>query len=400
MPYYRRVGDVPHKRHTIHHVDGAMAFEELMGTEGFSGISSLLYHRHSPSAIVRIEPVEAAEPAFRANMPLRPHHLRTTSLERTDAMPGDVVRDAVLGRRALLGNENVSISFVAASQTSALYRNATGDELVYVQSGAAVLESVFGRLAVGPGDYIVVPMSTTHRWIVDSVEPAELLIIAARGHITVPSRYTNSSGQLIEGSPFSERDLRGPAADPVIEVGEDVEVLVRTRAGLSRHVHATHPFDVVGWDGCLYPWAFNIADFEPIVGRIHQPPPVHQTFAGAGFVVCSFVPRLFDFDPSAVKVPYHHANVDTDEVLFYSAGDFMSRAGSGIGVGSISVHPAGFIHGPQPGSHERTIGVDRTEETAVMLDAFSPLGLSDDALAISDPEYPWSWAGGPQTDRA
>jgi len=227
--------------------------------------------------------------------------------------------------------------------------------------------------------------------IESGIEPTELLIIAGRGHIGPPPRYINAGGQLVEGSPFSERDMRGPAAEPMGETGEDVAVLVRTRGGLSRHIHATHPFDVVGWDGCLYPWALNIADFEPIVGRIHQPPPVHQTFAGAGFVVCSFVPRLFDFDPSAVKVPYHHANVDTDEVLFYSAGGFMSRAGSGIGVGSISLHPAGFVHGPQPGSHERTIGVDRTEETAVMLDSFSPLGLSDDALAISDPGYPFSW---------
>jgi len=305
----------------------------------------------------------------------------------------DASAEPVLGRQALLGNDDVSISFVAAGSTSPLYRNAVGDELVYIQSGSAVLDSVFGRLAVGPGDYVLVPMSTTHRWVIDGTnEPTEMLIITARGHITVPARYTNSSGQLVEGSPFSERDLRGPAGEPTAETGEDVLVVVRTRAGLSGHVHATHPFDVVGWDGCLYPWAFNIADFEPIVGRIHQPPPVHQTFAGPGFVVCSFVPRLFDFDPSAVKVPYHHANVDTDEVLFYSAGDFMSRAGSGIGVGSISVHPAGFIHGPQPGSHERTIGVDRTEETAVMLDAFSPLGLSDEALSISDPDYPFSWS--------
>jgi homogentisate 1,2-dioxygenase len=301
MPHYRSVGDIPRKRHTIHHVDGQMAFEELMGTEGFSGISSLLYHRHSPSAIVGIEPVEMPATNFRPNMPLRPHHLRTAQL----GVGGLAAADAVLGRRPLLGNDAVSIAYVTATESSTLYRNATGDELIYVQSGAAVLESVFGRLAVGPGDYVVVPMSTTHRWVIDAVnEPTELLVIAAHGHITVPARYTNSSGQLIEGSPFSERDLRGPAAEPMTETGEDVDVLVRTRGGLSRHVHATHPFDVVGWDGCLYPWAFNIEDFEPIVGRIHQPPPVHQTFAGSGFVVCSFVPRLFDFDPSAVLLSW------------------------------------------------------------------------------------------------
>lgn len=394
MPYYRHVGDVPPKRHTLHRIQhGAagvtsIAFEELMGVEGFSGVSALLYHRHSPSALRRIEPAEHREAVFHRNMPLRPHHLRTPDLP-TEGVPCD----AVLGRTGLLGNDDVSVSFVIASDTSALYRNAVGDELVYVQSGRAVLESVFGRLAVGAGDYVVVPMSTTHRWVVEGgQETAELLVVAARGHISVPSRYLNGAGQLLEGAPFSERDQRGPGEEPLLVDGEDVPVLVRTRGGLSVHVHATHPFDVVGWDGCLYPWALNIHDFEPIVGRIHQPPPVHQTFAGSGFVVCSFVPRLFDFDPVAVKVPYHHANVDTDEVLFYSAGNFMSRAGSGIGVGSISVHPAGFVHGPQPGSLERSMDVDRTEETAVMLDAFSPLGLSDAALAVSDPDYPWSWA--------
>ena len=389
MPYYRAVGDIPRKRHTVHRVDGDVAFEELMGTEGFSGASALLYHRHSPSAIVRIEPAEATEPVFHANMPLRPHHLRTTDLATNLANSG-APADPVLGRVALLGNADVVMSVARSTTSSGLYRDAVGDELVYVQSGSAVLESVFGALAVHAGDYIVIPMSTTHRWVVaDSVE---LLVISARGHISVPHRYVNSTGQLLEGAPFSERDLRGPSGEPLVVDGANVPVLVRTRAGRTVHVHARHPFDVIGWDGCLYPWALNIADFEPIVGRIHQPPPVHQTFAGSGFVICSFVPRLFDFDPDAVKVPYHHANVETDEVLFYSAGNFMSRAGSGIGVGSISLHPAGFVHGPQPGSFERSIGVDRTEETAVMLDAFSPLGLSDAAVSVSDPEYPWSWS--------
>ncbi|HEY4332791.1 MAG TPA: homogentisate 1,2-dioxygenase [Ilumatobacteraceae bacterium] len=384
MPYYRRVGDVPRKRHTVHRVDGVVAPEELMGEEGFSGMSSLLYHRHSPSAITRIEPTEIATSLMHDNVPLRPHHLRTGDL----AAPARA--DAVLGRQPLLANSDVSISWVVASETSSLYRDAVGDELIFVQSGAAVLESVFGTLSVSAGDYVVVPMSTTHRWLVS--ERAEMLVISARGHINLPSRYVNSSGQLVEGAPFSERDQRGPSGEPLLVDGEDVPVLVRNRGGWSVHVHRHHPFDVIGWDGCLYPWAMSIADFEPIVGRIHQPPPVHQTFAGNGFVICSFVPRLFDFDPDSVKVPYHHSNVDTDEVLFYSAGNFMSRAGSGIGVGSISLHPAGFVHGPQPGSFERSIDVDRTEETAVMLDAFSPLGLTDAALSVSDPDYPWSWS--------
>lgn len=386
MPHYRAVGDVPRKRHTVHRINGAIASEELIGADGFSGPSSLLYHRYSPSAIVGVENVTTEPTTFSPNHPLRPLHLRTHLLGPIDR--GD---DCVTGRRPLLGNDDVWISHVLGSGTSPLYRNAIGDELVYVQAGSAVLQSAFGSLAVGTGDYVVVPMSTAHRWLVTSTQPAEMLVISGRRHITVPSRYLSAEGQLLEGAPFSERDQRGPSDELLLIEDENVEVLVRTRSGMSVHVHARHPFDVVGWDGCLYPWALNINDFEPIVGRIHQPPPVHQTFAGAGFVVCSFVPRLFDFDPNAVKVPYHHANVDTDEVLFYSAGNFMSRAGSGIGVGSISVHPAGFVHGPQPGSFERSVGVDRTEETAVMIDVFSPLGVSEAGLAINDPTYVSSW---------
>jgi homogentisate 1,2-dioxygenase len=383
MTYYRRVGEIPRKRHTLHRLgDGSVAAEELVGEEGFSAASSLLYHRRSPSAIVRIEPAAVAEPVLTANVPLRPHHLRTTKLDATG--------DPVTGRRVLLGNDDVQLAMVTADRSGGLYRNAVGDELVYVQSGDAVLESVFGTLAVHVGDYVVVPRGVTHRWVVEA--PVELLVLAATGHVTVPAKHHSAGSQLAEGAPFSERDVRGPGDEPLLDDGDDVPVLVRTRAGWSVHVHAHHPFDVVGWDGYVYPWALSIHDFEPIVGRIHQPPPVHQTFAGSNFVVCSFVPRLYDFDPDAVKVPYHHSNVDSDEVLFYSDGDFMSRAGSGIGVGSISLHPAGFVHGPQPGSRERSEGSDRTAEVAVMLDTFRPLLLSDDARSISDPDYAWSWS--------
>ena len=394
MTYYRRVGDIPRKRHTLHTVDGSVMAEELVGEEGFSGPSSLLYHRHSPSAIVRIEQADVTPPSFAANQPVQPHHLRTGLLVGGGGLPGGS-GDAVTSRIGLLGNADVELSFVTVTTTSPLYRNAIGDELIYVQSGEAVLESVFGRLPVRPGDYVVVPTGVTHRWVVGgSDDPVQLLVLQSRSHISVPHRYLTPTGQLAEGAPFSERDLRGPDPEPLLLDGDDVEVLVKTRSGYTRHIHRDHPFDVVGWDGCVYPWALSIHDFEPIVGRIHQPPPVHQTFAGAGFVVCSFVPRLYDFDPDAVKVPYHHANVDSDEVLFYSDGDFMSRAGSGIGVGSISLHPAGFVHGPQPGSRERTDGVDRTGELAVMLDTFAPLGISEPALDVSDPDYPWSWARG------
>jgi homogentisate 1,2-dioxygenase len=390
MPFYRRVGDVPRKRHSRApggSGSSGLLHEELIGEEGFAGDSALLYHRHSPSAITAAEVVVAAadEPAFTPDLPVLPRHLRTGELARGG--------DLVTGRQRLLGNADVRLSVVHATESSGLHRDVTGDHLVYLQEGRATLVSSFGRLDVAAGDYVVVPTGTTHRWdLGPGGGPVTALVLEATSHVTIPERYRSASGQLRDGAPYCERDLRGPH-EPVLEEGEDVPVLVRTRAGLTTLVHARHPFDVVGWDGWLYPWALSIHDFEPVVGSLHQPPPVHQTFAGRGFVVCSFVPRPFDFHPDAVKVPYHHANVDSDEVLFYSAGDFMSRAGSGIGVGSISYHPAGFVHGPQPGSVERSFDAERTEELAVMLDTFQPLGVSAVARAVADDAYPWTWSG-------
>ena len=382
MTHYRALGDLPRKRH-VRHVgpDGVRLHEELIGQQGFSSDSALLYHHHSPSAIRAVEPVEEADAPASPDRPLVPRHLRTAELARG----GDVA----LGRTVLLANDDVRIAWVDAERSSELYRNATGDELIYVQHGRAVLESVFGALPVGPGDYVVVPAGVTHRWVIDD-GPLSALIIEAVGHVAPPSRYLSPGGQFLEHSPYCERDLRAPRELIQLE-GTDVAVLVRNRVGLSRHVHAHHPFDVVGWDGQLYPWALNIGDFEPIVGRLHQPPPMHQTFEGPGFVVGSFVPRPYDFHPDAIKVPYHHSNTDSDEVLFYSDGDFMSRAGSGIGVGSISFHPAGFVHGPHPGSVEASLEREGTAETAVMIDTFRPLAVTDAARAVSDPDYPWSW---------
>ena len=386
MPFYCSVGEVPRKRHLrVAQPGGGYLHEELMGTDGFSAESALLYHRYSPSAIVAAEAVAGGRRCFEPDSPLVPRHLRTGAL----AGGGD----RVLDRTPLLGNGDLVLSWMSADTAGPIYRNACGDELVYVHEGGGRLESSFGVLEVAPGDYVVIPAGTTHRWR-PGPEGMRALVLEAAGHVTIPAKYLSGRGQLLEGAPFSERDLRGPDA-PFTEEGEEVPVLVRNRAGLTRHVHARHPFDVVGWDGCLYPFALSIHDFEPIVGAIHQPPPVHQTFAGPNFVVCSFVPRPYDFHPQAIKVPYHHANVDTDEVLFYAAGDFMSRSGSGIGVGSISVHPAGFVHGPQPGSMERAADETRTEEVAVMIDAFDRLGLSEEARQVADPDYPWSWAREP-----
>jgi homogentisate 1,2-dioxygenase len=380
--YYRSIGEVPHKRHLRHRGrDGTLLAEEMMGAHGFSGASSLLYHRHSPSAIVAADAVPDGRAAAVPATPVLPQHYVTGKLPSG----GDLVRD----RHVLFRNDDLVLSYAHALASSPLYRNAVGDELVYLQRGDAVLESVFGALDVLAGDYVVIPASTTHRWSIDA--PVEALVLEASGHVTVPTKYLSPEGQFLAHAPYCERDLRAASA-PLLEDGVDVDVLVRHRQGCTRYVYAHHPFDVVGWDGHLYPYAFSIHDFEPIVGSLHQPPPVHQTFAGPNFVVCSFVPRPYDFHPDAIKVPYHHANVDSDEVLFYSDGDFMSRAGSGIGVGSISYHPAGFVHGPQPGSVERAAGQDRAEETAVMVDTFRPLNPTEVAAGISDPGYPWTWA--------
>jgi homogentisate 1,2-dioxygenase len=388
MPHYRRVGEIPPKRHTQFRApDGQLYAEELMGTEGFSSSSSLLYHRRPPTALVAAEAVPENDPGLGPNEPLLPRHLRTGTLPAG----GDLVADRML----LLANASVRLLVAQPTQPSGLYRNAIGDEVVYLRQGSARLDSVFGSLECHAGDYVVVPTSTTHRWIVEEGEPVHALILEARGHVGPPDRYLSATGQFLEHSPYCERDLHAPD-EPLVAGGADadtrVEVLVRQRDGLTRYRYAHHPFDVVGWDGCLYPYKVSIHDFEPITGRVHQPPPVHQTFAGPRFVVCSFVPRKLDYHPLAVPVPYNHANVDSDEVLYYCAGDFTSRKGAGIEPGSISLHPAGFIHGPQPGSVERALGQEATDEMAVMLDTFDPLLLADGARACDDADYAWSWA--------
>ena len=389
MPFYRSVGEIPRKRHTqFRKPDGSLYAEELMGVEGFSSDSALLYHQNPPTAIVEAVAVDEPSQQLSPNHPLKPRHLKTHKLDTGSA-------DVVTGRQLLLGNDDVRISYAVADTPSPLYRNAGGDELVYVEEGAAVVETVFGALQVGAGDYVVLPTSTTHRWIPRGEEPLRVLTIEARGHVGPPKRYLSAKGQFLEHAPYCERDLRAPG-EPLNETGDNVDVLVRHRSGCTRYTYAHHPFDVVGWDGCLYPYAFSIHDFEPITGRLHQPPPVHQTFEGPGVVICSFVPRLFDYHPQSIPAPYNHANVDSDEVLFYVGGDFMSRKGAGIELGSISLHPSGFIHGPQPGSVEASIGKERTDEYAVMIDTFRPLGLGDAALACEDTGYAWSWLGGPR----
>jgi homogentisate 1,2-dioxygenase len=396
VAFYRQVGDVPPKRHTQHRrPDGELYYEELVGEEGFSSDSSLLYHRNIPSAIVDARPWELPDQTLTTNSPLLPRHLQLH-----DLFPGEEHKavDAVTGRRLVLGNADVRISYTVSSQPSPYYRNATGDECVYVERGAATVETVFGTLSVGAGDYVLMPRATTHRWLPAGDEPLRTYAIEASSHITAPKRYLSKFGQFLEHAPYCERDLRAPT-EPLTADGSDVEVYVKHRGdgpgGLAGTVHVVpaHPFDVVGWDGCLYPYAFNVADFEPITGRVHQPPPVHQVFEGNNFVVCNFVPRKVDYHPLAVPVPYYHSNVDSDEVMFYVDGDYEARKGSGIGKGSVSLHPGGHAHGPQPGAIEAALGADYFDELAVMVDTFRPLALGEAGIAVDDGRYAWSWSG-------
>lgn len=388
MAHYRALGRLPRQRHTQMRDDQGHLFrEELMGEEGFSSDSSLLYRRGVPSAITDSQVWELPDQSRTPNHPLKPRHLRLHDLQ-TGTCP-------VEGRRLVLGNNDVRIAYVVTgTDPSPLYRNAIGDECVYVESGSGVVETVFGTIAYRAGDYVVVPRATDHRWV--PAEASRLYAVEANSHIHPPKRYLSRFGQFLEHAPYCERDLHGPEETLQVE-GTDVEVLVkhRTSAGIvgTRLTYATHPFDVVGWDGCLYPYTFNIEDFMPITGKVHQPPPVHQVFEGWNFVICNFLPRKVDYHDLAIPVPYYHSNVDSDEVMFYVGGDYEARKGSGINLGSISLHPGGHAHGPQPSAIEASLGVQYFDESAVMVDTFAPLELGEGGLAVEDPAYAWTWAG-------
>jgi len=384
MTYYYKLGQIPHKRHTqFRHSDGSLHHEELMGIHGFDGIQSILYHLHPPTEVHRVETLRPVDVEYEEPDTLRPRHLRSAAV----AAAGD----AIEGRVALMGNSNVVLSVVRP--TAAMdywYRFAHGDEVLFVHEGAGILESQFGELRYRPGDYLVIPTGVMWRLIPDSGIAQRLLVIESFGHVVPPKRYLNNYGQFLEHSPFCERDIRPPDKLCTYDEKGDFEVRVKARGQISRFFYGRHPLDVVGWDGHLWPYAFNIEDFEPITGRVHMPPPIHQTFEGPGFVICSFVPRLYDYHPQAIPAPYNHSNVDSDEVLYYVKGQFMSR--KGIEEGSFTVHPNGVPHGPHPGTYEASIGKQGTDEMAVMVDTFKPLELTRQAQPLEDEGYAMSWS--------
>lgn len=385
MPYYVQMGNVPKKRHTqFRKADGSLYREEVMGTKGFSGIQSILYHHNAPTAIKHVGTIRNMKLEYEDSTALRYRHLNTYNMKFPE-----VDNDPVMGRVYMLGNDDVKLAVAhPTQQMDYFYRNADGDEVLFVHHGEGKLETVFGTIHYRKGDYLVIPIGTTYRVVMET-EVTRFFVIESNDSITTPKRYRNEHGQLLEHSPFCERDIHPPSELNTYDEKGDFEVRVKQRDQLNSYLYGFHPFDVVGWDGYLYPWQFNIADFEPITGRIHQPPPVHQTFAGRNFVVCSFVPRLFDYHPEAIPAPYFHSNVESDEVLYYVEGNFMSRRG--ISEGSITLHPMGLPHGPHPGTIEASIGKKETAELAVMVDTFAPLRVVKHATFCEDEKYVYSW---------
>jgi Homogentisate 1,2-dioxygenase len=383
MAHYVRLGQVPPKRHTqFRKPDGELYAEQVFGTKGFSGIASILYHANLPTQVVGYEFLKDLKPEVLGDEPLRHRHLKTAGF----APHGDPVS----GRVPLLVNEDVSMGLCRpVASMDYFYKNADGDDLLFVHHGHGRLETMFGTLPYREGDYLIIPRGTIYRVVAESAETTMLVIESSASTIEPPRRYRNEYGQLLEHAPYCERDIRAPETLEFHDERGRYEVRIKARGRLTAYEYDFHPLDVVGWDGYLYPWAISIHDFEPVTGSIHQPPPTHQMFEAHNFVVCSFVPRMLDYHPQAVPVPYNHSNLDSDEVLYYVNGNFASRRG--VEMGSITLHPSGLPHGPQPGAVEASLGKTRTEELAVMLDTFRPLRMTRAAAALEDDSYPFSW---------
>jgi homogentisate 1,2-dioxygenase len=387
MPPYLRVGSIPRKRHTVHsHKPGfkgeGIYYEEVVGLEGFSRGYSIAYHLRPPTRVLRLEPAGTIPADFGDQPSLRHHHIKTGTIPRAG--------DPVTGRVALFGNDDVTLARCRPDQPQQeLFRNADADELIFVHSGRGTLHTMFGPLPFRDFDYVVIPRCTTYRLEFDPAIQPDLLVIESSGLISIPGKYLNKDGQLKLGAPYCERDLHGPREIAPVDLEEETTVLIKDGRRLTHYTLASHPFDVVGWDGLVYPYTFNADDFEPITGRIHQPPPVQQTFEAPGFVVCTFAPRMLDTDPDAIKVPYAHSNVQSDEVLYYVRGRFGSRRG--VEEGSFTLHPRGIPHGPHPGTIVASRDARSTDELAVMVDTFKPLQLTRQAIKLDDPTYPLSW---------
>jgi homogentisate 1,2-dioxygenase len=381
--FYRQMGKIPQKRHTmLKKEDGSLYREQVMGTRGFSGTQSILYHEYMPTEVVKAELASSYLPTYEEQSQLRHRHFFTSKVIKTG--------DALKAREYIMGNQDLLIGTANITEPmKSFYRNGDGDEMLFIHNGSGKLETMFGTLFYRPGDYLVLPIGTIFRMIPNENENTKVLFIESFSQITTPKRYRNEYGQLLEHSPFCERDIRGPETLVTFDQKGEFEVITKSRGNLHSHILGHHPLDVVGWDGYLYPWALNIEDFEPITGRVHQPPPVHQTFEGNNFVVCSFVPRLYDYHPESIPAPYSHSNVNSDELLYYVEGNFMSR--KGIQVGSITLHPSGIPHGPHPGKTEASIGKKETNELAVMIDTFHPLKVVKAAVMLEDQGYMYTW---------
>jgi homogentisate 1,2-dioxygenase len=387
MPPYLKLGSVPRKRHIAHrHEPGyrneGIYYEEVVTTAGFGRAYSICYHHRPPTRVRKVEPAGTVVLDMAAEQTLRHVHLKTGRVPTAG--------DPISGRTPLMANADVVISRCRPKEPQAeLYRDATADEVLFIHRGRGLLHTMFGLLPFKPYDYVAIPRCTTYRLEFEAGTPPDLLVIEASGNVGFPPRYLNPDGQLRLGAPFSERDLHGPRELAVHDNDGDTTVLIKDGGRLTRYTLAHHPFDVVGWDGLVYPYTFNADDFEPLTGTVHLPPPVQQTFEAPGFVICTFAPRMLDTHPEAIKVPYAHSNVDSDEVLYYVRGQFGSRRG--VEEASFTLHPRGIPHGPHPGTIVASKAVTRTDELAVMVDTFRPLALTKQALEYDDPNYPMSW---------
>ncbi|MFY0644314.1 MAG: homogentisate 1,2-dioxygenase [Bacteroidia bacterium] len=383
MPRYHTLGTIPAKRHVVYrNQNRALYQEELFGTAGFAGMSSLLYHIHPPTCVKEYENPVDVSPKVAVE-----HNMKALSFKGFD-LP--VIEDYIESRKTLFVNGDMHIGLAAPKSFSNdyFYKNADADEMIFVHHGSGTLKTMYGSFKFAYGDYLIVPRGTVYQIDFDG-EDNRLLYVESFSPILTPERYRNNFGQHLEHSPFCERDFRLPQNLETFDEKGEFKIYIKKKGMMHSYIYENHPFDVVGWDGYSFPYAISIFDFEPITGRIHMPPPIHQQFEGGNFVICSFVPRMYDYHPDAIPAPYHHSNVDSDELLYYVDGDFMSR--NNIGKGQITLHPGGVPHGPHPGAIERSIGKKATEELAVMIDPFNPVSITEEALKIEVNGYYKSW---------